>query len=130
ERLDVLLSLDLPEVLVADPPRGIAVAGLLGGEDREGDAGRAQDLDERARDLLIAAVDRGSAPDEIEVLRIGPLGAPGHAEVFRPVTARFTGLAPGITCTFDVRHRALRLRRRRSLHELHVTAHIRARAAV
>src|SRR6266550_3529766 len=35
EGLDVLLRLQLPEVLVADPARGIAVAGLLGTEDGE-----------------------------------------------------------------------------------------------
>ena len=38
--LDVLLRQDLEEVLVAHAARGIAVTGLLGAEDREGDAGR------------------------------------------------------------------------------------------
>ena len=46
ERLDVLLREHLEEVLVAHAPRRVAGAGLLGAEDREGDAGLVQDLDE------------------------------------------------------------------------------------
>src|SRR5207245_3187990 len=85
EGLDVLLRLQLPEVLVADPPRRIAVAGLLRTEGRERDAGRLKDPHERGRDALIAAIDRRGAAYEIEVFGVGPFGEGRHAEPLRPV---------------------------------------------
>ena len=124
EGVDVLLRLQLPEVLVADAARGIAVARLLSREDRERHSRRLQDLDQRDRDLLIAAVDRGGAADEVQVLGIRPLREGRHAEVARPIAPRLARRAPGIAGALDVRHRALRLGRRRSLHERQVPAHV------
>src|SRR5688572_14146033 len=99
EGLDVLLRLRLPEVFVADPPRRIAVAGLLGCEDRERNAGRTQNLNERTRDLLIAPVVRRCAPDEVEVLRVRLLGERRHAQVIArcPVSTGLPRLAPRVS---------------------------------
>src|SRR5207245_10104267 len=66
EALDVLLGLQLPEVLVADPPRRIAVAGLLRTEDRERHASRPQDRDERLCDALVTPVHRRRTADEVK----------------------------------------------------------------
>src|SRR5581483_5857535 len=53
QRLNILLSLHLPQVLVADATSWIARAGLLGTEDGEIDVGRLQDLRHRGCDLLV-----------------------------------------------------------------------------
>ena len=124
ERLDVLLRLHLPQVLVADASGRVAVAGLLGGEDGERDSGGAEDLHESARHLLIAPVVRRGAPDEVEVLGVGLFGERRHAQIVCPVAARFTRLAPGVAGTLDVRHRPLSLGWGRSLHERELPPHV------
>src|SRR5439155_688701 len=124
EGLDVLLRLYLPEVFIPDTPSRIAVESLLRAEDRERDAGRTQDLHERARDLLVEPVDGRRAADEVQPFGVGLLRVRRHAELLRPIAPCFSRLAPGFAGALDVRHRALRLGRRRAFHEREVAAHI------
>ena len=58
EHLDAHLRHRLEQVLVADAARRVAVAGLLGAEDREVDPGLLEDLGEGLRGLLVAIVER------------------------------------------------------------------------
>src|SRR5439155_8188637 len=118
------LRLKLVEVLVAEAPRRIAIARLCPAEDRERDASALQDRRERARDALVAAVVRGRTADEVQVLGIRLLGDRWDLEPLSPVAARVARLAPWIAGALDVRHRALRFRRHRALHERKVTAHV------
>src|SRR6266542_3618733 len=124
EGLDVLLRLQLPEVLVADPAGRVAVAGLLRAEDRERDAGCSEDPRERLRDTLIAPIERRRAADEVEVLGIGLLGDRRHVQPLRPAPAVGGRLAPRIPGPLDVRERSLRLRRCRGLLHREVAAHV------
>src|SRR5689334_21133115 len=70
QRLDVLLGQRLEEVFIPQPPGRVAVAGLLLAEDDEVHLRRLEDLDDRARDLLLPLVEAAGAPDEEEPLEI------------------------------------------------------------
>src|SRR5207237_2276769 len=63
ERLHVLLRERLEQVLVAEPARRVAVAGLLLAQDAEGDPRLLEDLHDRARDLLLPLVEAPGATD-------------------------------------------------------------------
>src|SRR5437867_10409983 len=77
-----------------------------------------------ARDLLVAPVDGRRAADEVQPFGVGLLRVRRHAELLRPIAPCFSRLAPGIAGALDVRHRALRLGRRRAFHEREVAPHI------
>src|SRR5690348_4677540 len=66
QRLDVLLSLHLPQVFVTNTPRGIACAGLFGAENGKIDLRRFQYFGNRGCNLLIAPVERSHATDPVE----------------------------------------------------------------
>ena len=68
--LDVGLGEHLVEVLVAEPPGRLARALLLVAEDGELHPRRLHELDERARHLLVALVERPVAADPVELLRL------------------------------------------------------------
>src|SRR5262249_43675816 len=126
QRLDVLLREHLEEVLVAHPPRRVARARLLGAEDREGDAGRVQDLDERAGALPGAVlVGAGAADPEEDVDRLFPrLRHRDDGQVLRPVGARRRGDPPRVAVGFHAAEGGLHLPGELRLLEDQVPAHL------
>ena len=99
QRLDVRLRLQLVQVLVPEPARRLAVAGLLLAEDRERHLRLAQDPDDRARHLLLPVVERARAADEEEPLE--RLARPTRAARRGPRTTRsrlFEPMPQGFPC--------------------------------
>src|SRR5581483_7183958 len=102
QRLNILLSLHLPQVLVADATSWIARAGLLGTEDGEIDVGRLQDLRHRGCDLLVAAVERTHAANPVEHIGIRILRHQGNAQVSGPFGAFVVADLPGVAVAFNI----------------------------
>ena len=91
QRLDGALCQHLVQILVAEPARGIAVAGLFLAEDREVDVGRLQDAREGDGDLLRSIVEAAHAADpeqDVGTLSFRErLGVRRNVQAFRPERA-------------------------------------------
>ena len=126
QRLDVLLREDLEEVLVAHAARGVAVAGLLGPEDRERNPGLVQDLDDRLRHPLRSVLVGAGASDpeeDFDVLALG-LRHRHDRQVARPVRARSGGDAPRVPVRLHPAKRGLHLLRKVRPLEHEVAPHL------
>ena len=125
ERLDVLLGVGLEDVLVAHPPRGVAVARLARAEDREVDARGLQQLRRRLRRRARALVERRGAADPVEHLRHGVARLQhAHPEALGPGRALGLRLAPGVRLALDVAQHRLGLAREARLDHHQVAAQV------
>ena len=128
QSVDVLLRERLEEVLVSEPPRRVAVAGLLFAEDHEVDLGGLQDLHQGTRDLLLALVEAAGAADEeqpLEILRRfleARCGA--HSQVGAPLRAPVRSHSPGVSLALHPLEHARRFFRKPRFHQHEVPSHV------
>src|SRR2546427_3308313 len=117
--LDVLRRHRLVEVLLAEPPRDLAVTTFLL-HHAERDARLLEDGHHRARDGLVALVVRRRAADPVEVLDLLAGRHDRHVEALRPREALARGQAPRVAGALHVLQRLWRGRGQRALRERQV----------
>src|SRR5487761_514863 len=127
QRLDILRRDGRVQILIAEPPRGIAGAGFLFAEDPKLDSRLLHQRRERARHFLIALIERPGASNPVQNVEIGGIFDLRHlrdAEARGPLRALLSGESPRIALVFDSLECAGRLLRKFAFHQDFVAAHI------
>src|SRR5215813_8053178 len=96
ENLDSILCHALKEILVAEAPCRLPIAGLLGAEDSKVYSGFLQDLGESNSGLFTTIIKRTSTTYKVEILGFGVISDQRNIQPLRPVHSFLVGKTPGI----------------------------------